>query len=76
MSSQANTLYEAALRLTDAERAELAARLMESIDPAVEESWDEAWNAEIAKRIEELDSGKTKSIPWAEARRMIAGTTK
>jgi hypothetical protein len=26
---------------------------------------------EIARRIEELDSGKVKTIPWAEARRQI-----
>jgi hypothetical protein len=38
------------------------------VDPSVEE----AWNLEIARRIEELDSGKVKPLPWAEARRQIA----
>jgi Putative addiction module component len=30
---------------------------------------DEEWKEEIARRIRELDSGKVKPIPWAEARR-------
>ena len=33
--------------------------------------WTAAWDAEIAKRIEELDSGKVKTIPWAEVRRKM-----
>ncbi|MBZ5492703.1 MAG: addiction module protein [Acidobacteriia bacterium] len=31
-----------------------------------------AWDDEIARRIEELDSGKAKTIPWDEVRRRIA----
>jgi hypothetical protein len=30
-------------------------------------SAEEEWNQEIAGRIAELDSGKVKSVPWAEA---------
>jgi hypothetical protein len=37
------------------------------VDPTVEE----AWNREIALRIEQLDSGKVKPIPREEARRQI-----
>jgi hypothetical protein len=33
---------------------------------------DLAWSLEIARRMEELDSGKVKSIAWAEARRQIS----
>jgi len=32
----------------------------------------EEWNDEIARRIQELDSGKVKPVPWAEARRQIS----
>jgi len=31
-----------------------------------------AWDDEIARRIEELDSGKAKTIPWDEVRRRVA----
>jgi hypothetical protein len=33
---------------------------------------EEDWNREIARRIAELDSGKVKPVPWAEARRQIS----
>jgi hypothetical protein len=35
-------------------------------------SAEEAWRQRIARRIEELDSGKVKPILWAEARRQIS----
>ncbi|HEY5030124.1 MAG TPA: addiction module protein [Candidatus Angelobacter sp.] len=31
-----------------------------------------AWNEEIARRINELDSGKAKTVPWDEVQRRIA----
>ena len=31
-----------------------------------------AWDDEIARRIEELDSGKAETISWDEVRRRIA----
>ena len=30
-----------------------------------------AWADEIARRLQDLDSGKAKTIPWSQARRMI-----
>lgn len=71
MTNAADDVYQAALRLPEADRAEIAAKLMESIDPEQDESWEEAWNSEIAKRIEELELGKVKTIPWAEVRQMM-----
>jgi putative addiction module component (TIGR02574 family) len=34
------------------------------VDQGVQAAWDE----EIKRRIEELDSGKAKTIPWEEVR--------
>jgi hypothetical protein len=31
--------------------------------------WNDAWRKEINKRIEEVESGKVKCIPYAEARK-------
>jgi putative addiction module component (TIGR02574 family) len=50
----------------------LAGSLLESLDDTVDSSAEEEWSREIARRIEELDSGKVKPIPWAEARRQIS----
>jgi putative addiction module component (TIGR02574 family) len=37
-----------------------------------EDSTHLAWDQEIARRIDELDSGKAKLVPWDEVQRRIA----
>jgi putative addiction module component (TIGR02574 family) len=74
MTTAADTVFQAALQLPERDRAELAAKLIDSIDPTTDADWAEEWDAEIAKRIEELDTTKVKTIPWDEVRRRIVGT--
>ena len=71
MSSNATQLLAEALRLPESERGDLAARLIESLDPAVDDDAPAAWSAEIQQRIEELRTGQVKAVPWPEARQMI-----
>ena len=33
---------------------------------------EDAWNEEIARRIQDLDSGKAKTVPLEEVRRRIS----
>ena len=73
MNATAKELYGSALQLSDAERAELAALLIASLDPEYDRNLDEAWEAEIKRRTDELDAGAVKAIPWSEARCMILG---
>jgi hypothetical protein len=54
----------------------LAGSLLESLDDTVDQGAEEEWNKEIAHRIAELDSGKVKPVPWAEARRQISAILK
>ncbi len=72
MSPDVAELLKKALALPPEARAALAGSLLESLDDEVDGSVEEEWNQEIARRIAELDSGKVKTIPWAEARRQIA----
>jgi len=72
MTEEVSELLKKALALPPEVRAALASSLLESLDETVDASAEEAWSQEIARRIEELDSGKVKPIPWAEARRQIA----
>lgn len=65
-------LLKQALALPAEARAALASRLLDSLDDTVDEAAEEEWNKEIVRRVQELDSGKVKPIPWAEARRQIA----
>lgn len=71
MTRELSELLEKALALPVEARAALANSLLESLDQTVDAGAEEAWKEEIARRIAELDSGKVKPIPWAEARRQI-----
>ena len=72
MADEATELLKRALTLPVAERAELAGSLIESLDEAVDESLKAAWNEEIARRMEDLDSGRVKPISLEEARRRLS----
>jgi putative addiction module component (TIGR02574 family) len=72
MTADVSELLKKALALPVEARAALAGSLLDSLDDTVDESAEEEWKQEIARRIEELDSGKVKPVPWAEARRRIS----
>ncbi len=73
MKEDEANLLEAALRLPPEARAALAGSLLDSLDEVLDQDAEAAWEAEIAKRIKELDSSSVKPIPWSEARRSIVG---
>ena len=62
---------EEALRLSDEERAALAGALIQSLDSEVDADAEAAWSAEIRRRLERVDAGAARTIPWAEARRRL-----
>ena len=72
MTDETSELLKRALELPVGARAALAGSLLESLDDTVDEAAEEEWSKEIARRIQELDSGKVKPIPWPEARRRIS----
>ena len=72
MGNEANDLLKKALTLPVAERAELAGSLIESLDEADDESVKAAWDEEIARRMEDLDSGRVKPVSLEEARRRLS----
>jgi putative addiction module component (TIGR02574 family) len=71
MSTDAETLYQAALKLSDDERYYLASRLMESVEGERDPDYEEAWAAEIARRVEEIDNGTAKMFSWEEVRAQL-----
>jgi putative addiction module component (TIGR02574 family) len=74
MTQDATELLKRALALSEEERAELAGSLLESLDDAHEdpEAVEAAWSEEIARRIEELDSGKVKPVSLDTFRRKLS----
>jgi hypothetical protein len=88
MGDQARQLLEAALALPKEERADLAERLLASVEEQASDSdmygeyeldsdAEKAWTAEVTRRAERALRGETVGIPGsevdAEARRIIEG---
>ena len=59
-------LFQSALSLPASDRAELAASLIRSLDSTADDDADAAWSAEIASRINSIDNGEVKLLPWDE----------
>ncbi len=69
MTPEVSRLLEKALSLSIEEQEALADSLISNLGGKVDEGVQAAWEAEIGKRIAELDSGTAKTIPWSEVRR-------
>ncbi len=66
MSGTLAELKEQAARLSEAERAELALSLIESLDGPADEDVEDAWRIEIERRIAQVESGEVQLIPGDE----------
>jgi putative addiction module component (TIGR02574 family) len=75
MSSEVSELLKKALELPVTDRAELAGSLIESLDQAEDKSVKDAWEAEIVRRMEDLDSGRVKPISHDEVLRRLASAS-
>jgi len=62
-------LLKLELTLPDKERADLASCLIDSLAPTVDPGTDLAWQQEAARRLDEIDSGRVKTVPWDEVQR-------
>ena len=69
MTREVSKLLEQALSLSIEEQEALADSLISNLGGKVDEGLQAAWEAEIGKRIAELDSGTAKATSWAEVRR-------
>jgi len=69
MTPEVSKLLEQALSLSVEEQEALADSLISSLGGKVDQGVQAAWEAEIGKRIADLESGKAKTVPWSEVRR-------
>ena len=60
-----------ALKLDPDSRAQLASELLASLDGPTDPDAEQAWQAEIARRVADLEAGKLKLESWAEVKRRI-----
>jgi putative addiction module component (TIGR02574 family) len=73
MTLQVSELLQKALTLSVQERGLLIDRLVETLDnePA-EESVEAAWDEEIKRRVDDIRSGRVKTIPGEQVLRELA----
>ncbi len=71
MVEEARKIIEQALKMPAKERAEIAQQLLESLDRQVDIDVESAWQAEVERRISELDSGRVSCISWEEVRERL-----
>lgn len=69
--TDAERLLNEALALPEHDRAEIAARLLESLVNAMGTDIDEAWAAEIERRCAAVDSGSAVTSDWNDVRERI-----
>jgi putative addiction module component (TIGR02574 family) len=72
MGIQLETLEAEALKLTSGERAAFAQLLLASLDEDAE--IEDAWAAEVERRIAEVESGAVQVVPIAEALAQVRAT--
>ena len=67
MSDLVTTLSQQAQTLHPADRARLAEMLLDSIHQGVDSEVESAWDAEILRRLDEVDQGTAKLISAEDA---------
>jgi putative addiction module component (TIGR02574 family) len=69
MTPEVSKLLEQALSLSVEEQEALADSLISNLGGTVDEGLHAAWEAEIGRRIAEVDSGEAKTVSWGELRK-------
>lgn len=71
MTDKSKILLEEALKLAANERAEVAERLIASLDEVPDANVEQAWQEEVQRRLQQIDHGEVKTIPWEEVQRQL-----
>jgi putative addiction module component (TIGR02574 family) len=64
-------VFRDATELSEQDRATLAGLLIESLEAEPDPDVEAAWAAEIERRVQEIDAGTVKTIPWEEVRQRL-----
>jgi putative addiction module component (TIGR02574 family) len=69
--AQAKDILDAALDLEPAERARIAAHLLDSLDGGPNGGLDAKWIEELERRARDIDAERVQFVSWSEARQEI-----
>ena len=64
-------ILEQVLSLPEHDQAEIAVRLLESLDPEAQRAVDDAWAEEIERRCAAVDAGTLATSDWKDVRARI-----
>ena len=73
MTPSAADLLKEALALDEADRAAVAGALIESLEGEVASVAAAALETAIRQRVEELETGAVRPLPWSEVRERLFG---
>ncbi len=71
MTQKSQVVLEEALKLTACERAEMAEQLIASLDEEPDSDVEQAWQEEVQRRLQQIECGEVKAIPWEEVQRRL-----
>ena len=60
MTQNAERVKQEVLQLPEADRAELALFLIDSLDASEDQDAEAAWDAELSRRVERIEQGKSR----------------
>ena len=73
MTREVQDLLQRAMTLSATDRAELAGSLLDTLEDAVDEDVEIAWQEETARRLRDLESGEAQTVSWTDVRRGLVG---
>ncbi len=71
MGETAEELLKKALSLEEGDRAAIAGALIESLHGEPEAGVEAAWEAEIKRRVMELDAHTVNTVSWSQVRERL-----
>jgi putative addiction module component (TIGR02574 family) len=69
LGKRAKAIFDQAIDMPRSQRLGLAERLLDTLDSRA--AVKAAWATEIARRIDDIDSGRVKLIPWSTVRAQL-----
>ncbi len=60
-------------QLSTEKRADLARKIIESLEPEKDHDVEIAWQQEVSRRIEQIDQDEVTLIPYEEVKKQIRG---
>ena len=68
MDSKCRNVLDAALELSESDRAIIAETLLATLSPEVPELWDDELAAELDRRLEDSRNDPSATVSWSELR--------